>query len=282
MLPNLFVQWGRAKISIKDLNNIYALPQENEGIDNPLSPDYIEPKYTCQNIKFTYNESRQSLNISGFNVGKGERVAVLGVIGSGKSTMLKILSGLYAPNEGSVLLGGIDMQHIARHKISSMIGYLPQTTRLLSGTLRDNLILGLVGISDSQIIQAAQMTGLDIFISSVPKGLDTVIPEGGNTLSGGQKQLIAITRILLEDPSIWLLDEPTANMDDFTENRVIDALNSQIDKDKTLILVTHKPALLKLVNRIVVLTPQGIVMDGPKNLVLEKLSSNHRSQANKG
>ncbi|MBD3808797.1 MAG: ATP-binding cassette domain-containing protein, partial [Epsilonproteobacteria bacterium] len=206
--------------------------------------------------------------------------AILGSIGSGKSTMLKILSGLYAPNEGNLLLGGLDMQHISRDKISSMIGYLPQSIKLISGTIRDNLTLGLVGVSDTDIIQASKISGLDALISSAPKGIDTVIPEGGNTLSGGQKQLMAITRMLLENPDIWLLDEPTANMDDFTENRIIGALNSYItQQNKTLILVTHKPALLRLVERIIVLTSQGIVMDGPKNLVLEKLSQNQKVQA---
>ncbi len=276
-LPNIFVQWGRAKISIKDLDNIFALPQDNHGVTQPLAPDFIEPRYSCQNVKFAYKDSRQTLNIPGLNIRHGERVGILGVIGTGKSTMLKLLSGLYAPTEGHVLLGGIDIQHISRHKVSSMIGYLPQATKLVSGTIRDNLTLGLVGINDTKIMKASQVTGLINLINSAPNGLDTVIPEGGNTLSGGQKQLIAITRIILENPAIWLLDEPTANMDDFTEKNVINALNSQIAADKTLILVTHKPALLALVNRLVVLTPQGVAMDGPKNLVLEKLSNNQKA-----
>ena len=276
-LPNIFVQWGRAKISIKDLDNIFALPQDNHGVAQPLAPDFIEPRYSCQNVKFAYKDSRQTLNIPGLNIRHGERVGILGVIGTGKSTMLKLLSGLYAPTEGHILLGGIDIQHISRHKVSSMIGYLPQATKLVSGTIRDNLTLGLVGINDTQIMKVSQITGLMALINSAPNGLDTVIPEGGNTLSGGQKQLISITRLILENPAIWLLDEPTANMDDFTEKNVINALNSQITSDKTLILVTHKPALLALVNRLVVLTPQGVAMDGPKNLVLEKLSNNQKN-----
>lgn len=276
-LPNIFVQWGRAKISIKDLDNIFALPQDNHGVEQPLAPDFIEPRYSCQNVKFAYKDSRQTLNIPGLNIRHGERVGILGVIGTGKSTMLKLLSGLYAPTEGHILLGGIDIQHISRHKVSSMIGYLPQATKLVSGTIRDNLTLGLVGVNDTQIMKASHVTGLINLINSAPNGLDTIIPEGGNTLSGGQKQLIAITRIILENPAIWLLDEPTANMDDFTEKNVINALNSQIAADKTLILVTHKPALLALVNRLVVLTPQGVAMDGPKNLVLEKLSNNQKA-----
>ncbi len=277
-LPNIFIQWGRAKISIKDLNNIYMLPQENEGISKPLAPEFIEPKYSLKDVKFAYGDSRQALNIPNLNIAAGEKVAILGMIGSGKSTMLKVLSGLYASQEGHVILGGIDIQHISRHKLSSIIGYLPQSTKLISGTIRDNLTLGLVGVSDSQILEACKKTGLNILINSAPKGLDTIIPEGGNSLSGGQKQLMAITRILIANPKIWLLDEPTANMDDFTENKIIRILNSQITKDQTLVLVTHKPALLGLVDRIIVLTPQGIVMDGPKKLVLEKLAENQKAR----
>lgn len=277
-LPNIFIQWGRAKISIKDLNNIYMLPQENEGILKPLTPDIIEPRYSLKDVKFAYGESRQALNIPNLNIAAGEKVGILGMIGSGKTTMLKILSGLYASQEGHVILGGIDIQHISRHKLSSVIGYLPQSTKLISGTLRDNLTLGLVGVSDSQILEASEKTGLNILINSAPKGLDAIIPEGGNSLSGGQKQLIAITRILIANPKIWLLDEPTANMDDFTENKIIRILNAQITNDQTLILVTHKPALLGLVDRIIVLTSQGIVMDGPKKSVLEKLANNQKNR----
>jgi len=282
-LPNMFVQYGRAKITVGDLDNIYKLPRDNEGMSKPLMPADIEPMYGCSGVKFSYGENTNSINISNLNINKGERAALLGVIGSGKSTMLKMLAGLYAPQEGTVLLGGMDIQQIARDKVSQTIGYLPQNTKLISGTLRDNLLMGMVGIDDQMIIDAANKTGLSGLINILPKGLDTPVPEGGSSVSGGQKQLIAITRMVLAAPKIWLLDEPTANMDDATERHILQVLNSSISADQTLILVTHKPALLGIIGRVIVVTPQGIAMDGPRDAVLKKLSENSTNkQVQKG
>jgi len=271
MLPNLLVQWGRTKIAVKDLDNVYALNSDNEGIERPLSPVNMNPSFVCQNIQFGYGKDMATVKVANLTIKQGERVAILGIIGSGKSTLLKILSGLYMPQEGSVLINGIDIQHISRNRLNETIGYLPQNIKLLSGTLRDNLLLGLVGINDDKIIEAAGKTGLIHLINSLPQGLDTPVPEGGESVSGGQKQMIAITRMILASPHVWLLDEPTANMDEGTERNILAALHQQITADKTLILVTHKPALLGLVNRIIVMTPQGIVMDGPRDAVLQQL-----------
>jgi len=271
MLPNLLVQWGRTKIAVKDLDNVYSLNSDNEGIERPLSPVNMNPSFVCQNIQFGYGKDMATVKVANLTIKQGERVAILGIIGSGKSTLLKILSGLYMPQEGSVLINGIDIQHISRNRLNETIGYLPQNIKLLSGTLRDNLLLGLVGVNDDKIIEAASKTGLIHLINSLPQGLDTPVPEGGESVSGGQKQMIAITRMILTSPHVWLLDEPTANMDEGTERNILAALHQQITADKTLILVTHKPALLGLVNRIIVMTPQGIVMDGPRDAVLQQL-----------
>lgn len=271
MLPNLLVQWGRTKIAVKDLDNVYSLNSDNEGIERPLSPVNMNPSFVCQNIQFGYGKDMATVKVANLTIKQGERVAILGIIGSGKSTLLKILSGLYMPQEGSVLINGIDIQHVSRNRLNETIGYLPQNIKLLSGTLRDNLLLGLVGVNDDKIIEAATKTGLIHLINSLPQGLDTPVPEGGESVSGGQKQMIAITRMILASPHVWLLDEPTANMDEGTERNILAALHQQITADKTLILVTHKPALLGLVNRIIVMTPQGIVMDGPRDAVLQQL-----------
>ncbi|MDD2653029.1 MAG: ATP-binding cassette domain-containing protein [Sulfurimonas sp.] len=279
MLPNIFIQWGRAKISLKDIDNIYALPNDNEGIERPLFPEIHAPVYTCNNVKFNYGEDMATVAISNLTIKPGEKIAILGVIGSGKSTLLKLLAGLYAPTEGKILLNNIDIQQIARDKLSETIGYLSQNTRLISGTLRDNLVMGLVGVDDMQIMEAAKRTGLNMLINSLPKGLDTIVPEGGNSVSGGQKQLIVITRMLLTNPKIWLLDEPTANMDDMTEKRIIHILGSNISKEQTLVVVTHKPALLKLVDRIIIMTPQGIVMDGARDEIPGRLANAQQQAA---
>lgn len=272
-LPGLFVQWGKAKMSIKDLDNLYKLNIDNEEINRALSPNIIDASLMCHNINFEYAEDSSILNIKQLSIKQGEKVAILGVIGSGKSTLLKILNGLYKPTEGRVYLSNIDIQHISRDTLNSNIAYLPQNTKLLSGTLRDNLTLGLLGINDDMIMEAAQETGLIGLINSLPDGIDTPVPEGGESVSGGQKQLIALTRMVIANKKIWLLDEPTASMDEATERQIINMLQRRLDKTQTLVVVTHKPVLLNAVDRIIVLTNTGIVMDGPKQIVLDRLKN---------
>lgn len=279
MLPNLLVQWGRTKISIKDLDNVYALPSDNEGIERPLTPTITDHKLECNNLKFAYTKDSLATNLPKLTITAGEKVAILGSIGSGKSTLLKLLSGLYMPQEGKVLLNGIDMQHISRNTINETISYLPQNIKLLSGTLRNNLLLGMVGISDEIIMEIASQTGLIHLINTLPQGLDTLIPEGGESVSGGQKQLIILTRLLITQPKIWLLDEPTSSMDEGSERHILGLLKNRIADNQTLVVVTHKPALLALVNRIIVMTPQGIAIDGPSDVILEKLSAAQKAHA---
>lgn len=273
MIPNLFVQWGRAKISTKDLENIFALRSDNHNIERPLSPTTVSPAYTLKSITFEYQENTPTISLNSLVIHAGEKVGILGVIGSGKSTLLKLLAGLYAPKEGKILLDGLDMQHLSREWLSKTIGYLSQSTKLFSGTLRDNLTLGIVGISDEQITDACKKTGLIQLVSTLPHGLDSAVPESGESVSGGQKQLIALTRLVLSQPTVWLLDEPTASMDEGSEKRLIELLSTLIRPTDTLILVTHKPALLRLINRLIVMTPQGIAIDGPRDAVLQKLST---------
>jgi ATP-binding cassette subfamily C protein LapB len=273
MLPNLLVQWGRTKIAIEDLDRVYALERDNEGIDAPLTPALLEPSFGCKNLVFAYGEDTPAVVVGNLHIAAGERVAIVGTIGSGKSTLLKLLAGLYKPQTGKILMGGIDMQQIARSRLSERIAYLPQNTKLISGTLRENLLLGLVGVSDEKIIEIAHKTSLINLLNALPLGLDTPIPEGGESVSGGQKQIIALTRLLLMQSVAVFLDEPTANMDDQTERKLMQAIQEHLKPDDTLVLVTHKPALLALVNRIIVVGPQKIVLDGPKEAVLAQLSS---------
>ena len=222
---------------------------------------------------FEYQENTPTVTLASLQIPAGNKVGILGVIGSGKSTLLKLLAGLYAPKEGKIFLDGLDLQHLSREWIAKSIGYLPQSTKLFSGTLRDNLTLGMVGINDEQITDACKKTGLMQLVSSLPHGLDSAVPESGESVSGGQKQLIAITRLVLSQPAVWLLDEPTASMDEGSEKRLIELLATLIRPTDTLILVTHKPSLLRLVSRLIVMTPQGIAMDGPRDAVLQKLST---------
>jgi ATP-binding cassette subfamily C protein LapB len=172
-----------------------------------------------------------------------------------------------------VKLDDLDISQISNRLLSERIGYLQQEHRLFSGTLRENLLIGIVDPGDDVIKAVAAQTGLLELISGHPQGLSLPISEGGAGLSGGQKQLVAFTRLLLGRPSIWILDEPTASMDANAERLCITALLSSIKRDDTMILVTHKPQLLQLVNRLILISDQKIVIDGDRDQVLRQLNS---------
>ena len=236
-----------------------------------MIPEVIHGEFQVADLHFTYPGRPETLALERLHIRAGEKVAILGPVGAGKSTLLKLLAGLYQPGRGRVLLDGLDIQQIARTHLSEHLGYCPQDVKLLAGTLRDNLLTGLSGIDEEEILRVCRITGLATLIAAHPKGLDLEIAEGGGGVSGGQKQLIALTRLLLARPDVWLLDEPTAAMDEMTEQRSLAVLRQAIASPHTLVLVTHKPVLLGLVNRLIVLAPNGIMLDGPRDAVLEKL-----------
>lgn len=280
-IPNIVVSWSRAKMSIDDLNNIFKLPSDNEGMTKPLNPVITNADLVCNHISFAYNQDSAVLKTKVLKITQGEKVGILGVIGSGKSTLLKILAGLYKPQEGMISLNGIDLHQISREKVSQTIGYLPQNVKLFSGTLRDNLALGMIGINDETIIESSKLSGLINLINSLPQGLDTLVPEGGDSVSSGQRQLIGLTRLIILNPDIWLLDEPTANIDETTERMFLNFLNSYLI-NKTLVIISHKQSSFSIVNRLIVMSQNEIYLDGSKNDVIAHLSSvanNHNNKA---
>jgi ATP-binding cassette, subfamily C, bacterial LapB len=276
MLPGLIVQWGNARVAYDQIERFFALETDNHGVSRPLNPETIRGSYHVSGLRFAYQGQNRGVAVDQLAIAAGEKVGVLGIVGSGKSTLLKLLAGLYKPRQGQILLDGLDLHQVSRHLLASRIGYLQQQVRLFAGSLRDNLLLGVSGADDDRILQVCEATGLNALIAGHPSGLDLQIAEGGAGVSGGQKQLIALTRLLLASPGIWLLDEPTASMDDGHEQRVIAALGRAIAPGDTLVLVTHKPALLSLVNRLVILTPNGIIMDGPRDEVLRRLQERNQ------
>lgn len=270
-LPNLMVQHAHATAALEGIERLYKLKADHDDIEQPLLPDNIHGRYRLEDAKFSYGDNPPSIIVPRLNIQPGERVAVLGPIGAGKSTLLRLLSGLYHPQEGKILLDDIDITHIHRQVLNQHIGYLQQDHRLFQGTLRENLLIGLTDPGDEIILQAMRRTGMDQFVAAHPKGLSRQISEGGKGLSGGQKQLVAFTRLVLCNPQIMLLDEPTATMDDEQERKCLNVLMHEAKKGKTLIVVTHKPNLLVLVNRVIVVAGNQIVMDGPRDLVLTQL-----------
>jgi ATP-binding cassette subfamily C protein LapB len=224
-------------------------------------------------ISFQYNkDSAPALNGFRLSIKPGEKVGIIGRIGSGKSTFLKIASGLLEPTSGSATLDGVDLRQLDPNFLRDQISYFNQDARLFLGTLRENLDISHTdGYStDQELLIALQRFNLVNLVRSHPRGLDMPLGENGQGLSGGQKQTVALARLTLRHPRVVLLDEPTASLDENTERQALHGL-AEWTKDKTLIVVTHRPQVLSLVERIVVVEQGKVVMDGPRDAVIRKL-----------
>ena len=278
-IPGLLVQYSHAQAALEGLERLYNLKTDHHDTEIPLTPDNLNGHYSLTNIKFAYADNPPALVLPKLEIRPGECIAVLGPIGAGKSSLLRVLSGLYQPQEGKVLIDGLDLSQINRQILNQKIGYLQQDHRLFHGTLRDNLLIGLPDPGDEVLLSAMRQTGMDRFVATHPKGLARLIAEGGKGLSGGQKQLVAFTRLVLCQPNIYLLDEPTATMDDEQERRCLQVLAGEAQANKTMVIVTHKPTILPLVTRIIVVVGNQIVMDGPRDAVLQQLQQNRAQQA---
>jgi ATP-binding cassette subfamily C protein LapB len=280
IIPGQIVQWSHAKASLQSLDKLWSLQDDHHGQSQPIALENIRGEYRLENITSHYHGSR-ALMVSTLMIRPGEKIGILGPVGSGKTTLLRALSGMYKPQEGRVLLDGIDLAHIDKPLLAEHIGYVQQDGRLFSGTLRDNLILGQVDPGDEAILEAARKTGLmQAVITPHPHGLQRTIYEGGTGLSGGQRQLVNLTRTVLRQPCIWLLDEPTASMDRNTEAHVTQTLKDAIKPTDTLVLVTHKSEMLDLVDRLIVIYNHQVAFDGPKQDVLRQLHNARPEAAN--
>ena len=246
-----------------------------------MLPGLIEKSLRFDQARFCYGKrDRLALEIAKLEIRPGERVGVLGAIGSGKSTLLKLASGLYRPTEGRIFLGDLDMTMVAPKILRETIAYLPQDMRLISGTLRENLLQGLPDPGDEVILETARRTGLIDLITNHPNGLALPITEGGRGISGGQIQLISFTRMVLAKPAVFILDEPTASMDAATEARIVSLLGQLAAEGATLLIATHKTALLPIVDRLLVIQNGKFLIDGPRDMVLAKLSGLNQPAAN--
>ena len=280
IIPGQIVQWSHAKAALQSLDKLWSLEDDHHGQSQPIAIENIRGEYHLENITSHYQGSR-ALMVPQLTIRPGEKIGILGPVGSGKTTLLRVLSGMFKPQEGRVLLDSIDLAHIDKPLLAEHIGYVQQDGRLFSGTLRDNLILGQVDPGDEAILEAARKTGLmQAVITPHPHGLQRTIYEGGTGLSGGQRQLVNLTRTVLRQPSIWLLDEPTASMDRNTEAHTTQTLKDAIKPTDTLVLVTHKTEMLDLVDRLIVVYNHQIALDGPKQDVLRQLHNARPEAAN--
>ncbi len=273
MIPSQMALWAHTQAALQGLDRLWALHDDHHGQAQPVVLQQLRGDYRFDAVVAQYG-ANQALSVAQLKIGAGEKVGVLGPVGAGKTTLLRLMSGLYKPQQGRILLDDIDLSHIAKPALADHLGYVQQDGRLFAGTLRDNLILGQIDPGDDAILGAARRTGLlQAVISAHPKGLQQEIFEGGSGLSGGQRQLVNLTRAFLREPSVWLLDEPTASMDRSLELQVTRALQAALKPQDTLVLVTHKAEMLALVDRVIVIAGHQIVMDGPKAQVLQQLNA---------
>ena len=274
LVASLLTRLQQSRRSLMGLNQIMEMPVERG--DNGaryLSVESFRPDLRVENLRFAYSaDSQPVLDGISLSIKAGERVAILGRVGSGKSSLLRMLMGLQAPVDGLISVSGLDIRQLDPADLRRHVGYVSQDLRLLYGSLRSNLKAGCPWVDDAALLKAIEMVGLAGFIRSLPRGIDQPVAEGGQSLSGGQRQSIAIARALIESPELLIFDEPTSAMDQQSEMYFLGKLDEYLKEDplRTLIVATHKRSVLAVVNRVIVVENGKIVADGPKDEVVRQ------------
>ena len=272
-VAGLLTRYHQAKMAYDTLNRVMAMPKERSDDVRYLSRPQLTGSIEFKNVTLTYpGQKMPALSDVSFKIRAGERVALIGRIGSGKTTIEKVVLGLYEPEKGAVLIDGTDIRQLDPADLRRNIGCVPQDVFLLQGSVRENISIGANFADDAAVLRAAEISGVDDFVNRHPMGYDMPVGERGELLSGGQRQAIAIARALLLDPPIVVLDEPTSAMDNGAENRIKARLAEELG-DRTLLLVTHRASLLAMVDRLIVMDGGRVVADGPRDAVLKALSA---------
>ncbi|MNF62429.1 Toxin RTX-I translocation ATP-binding protein [compost metagenome] len=270
-IAGLITRYQQAQLTMRSTDALMALPQEREARQRPLERTQLQGALQVSHVTFRYaGQNAAALNNVAFSMKPGERIGIIGRSGSGKSTLARLIMGFYAPDEGQILLDGLDLRQLDVADLRQQIGYVAHDLPLLAGSLRDNLTLGARYVSDARMLEVAELTGVSELARQHPQGFDRPVGERGLLLSGGQRQSVLLARAMLLEPPIVLLDEPTSHMDNSSEDMLRQRLHGWI-QGKTLLLVTHRTSMLSLVDRLVVMDNGRIVADGPKEAVIEAL-----------
>ncbi len=278
-VASLMVQFHQSRLALDSLQSIVSKPQEMPAGRRFIQSPVLRGGLEFRDVGFRYpDESAPVLRGVSLTVRPGERVAIIGRIGSGKSTLQKLILGLYQPSSGNVLFDGVDMEQYSRFDLRAQCASVAQDTQLFTGSIRENILMGAAHVSDADMLRAADISGVSNWINNHPDGYERHVGERGELLSGGQKQSLALARALVSSKPILLLDEPTAAMDNTSEAHFLSRFQAYLaDSSSTLVLITHKISLLALVDRIVVLDRGKIVADGEKQAVLDALKKGQLS-----
>jgi ATP-binding cassette subfamily C protein LapB len=278
-VAGLLTNYHNATTALESLDTVMGKEVERPDDANFVSRPHFNGEIEFKEVGFTYPGSElEALRGVSIRIRAGERVGIIGRVGSGKSTLLKLILGLYQPTSGAVRVDGVDIRQLDPAELRRNIGYIPQDGVLFFGSLRENIALAAPAVSDAQLLAAADIGGLSDMINTHPRGFDMLIGERGESLSGGQRQGVAIARGVVNEPPILLLDEPTSSMDHSSEEQVRAKLR-QFCAHRTLVVVTHRTSLLDLVDRLIVMDNGRIVADGPKERVVEALKQGRIEKA---
>ncbi|RWX55504.1 type I secretion system permease/ATPase [Photobacterium chitinilyticum] len=278
-LSLLSTRYNQAKSAMTIIEQLMEMPTEQENGKRYIHRPVIKGKIEFDQVSFSYpNTQSAALKDVSFTINPGEKVAIIGRIGSGKTSLERLIMGLYQPTEGSVRIDDTDINQLHHIDVRRNIGCVAQDVMLFFGSIRDNITLGRPLATDKDIMSAAERAGVTSFTQQDTAGLEKQVGEGGQFLSGGQRQSVAIARALLSKPPVLLMDEPTSSMDNRSEMYIKHQLNNLADSD-TLILITHKTSMLDVVDRIIVMEKGQIIADGPKSKVLSQLRDGNTNQA---
>ncbi|MEX5344131.1 type I secretion system permease/ATPase [Pseudomonas sp. I2] len=269
----VLTRWQQAKVALQGLHRIMQMPVDQADGSKRVHLPVVRGDYEFKQAVFKYSEDAPvpPLTVKDLKIAPGERIAVLGRNGAGKSTLLQAMAGMIDLSSGSLTLDGVGLGHIDPADVRRDVGLLTQNSRLFHGTLRENLVMGTPHASDQEVLDALALTGALEFISKLPLGMDHMILEGGLGLSGGQRQSLLLSRLIIRQPQIVLLDEPTAALDDVSERKLIQSL-AQWGAQRTLIIATHRMSVLSLVDRIIVVDNGSVVIDDTKDNAIARLS----------
>jgi ATP-binding cassette subfamily C protein LapB len=267
--------------SFRVLDKIMKVPEEDLGQVRHISRTIAAGNVAFDNVTFRYPESEApALEDFSIKISEGERIGIIGKIGSGKTTLGRLLARLYVPSTGSLLLDGIEIRQYHPAEIRRCIAFVSQDSSLFHGSVRDNIVLGVPQVSDEIVVRAADLAGVTDFVRGHPQGFNMQVGEAGRFLSSGQKQAVALARAFLLSPKILFLDEPSGAMDMASERLLLERLKATFTSDQTVIITTHRVSMLALVNRLIVIDRGKLLADGPRDEILAMLARNSAAARN--